>query len=368
VYAEAGVAAAGAAAAPAPAALAALTLSRRINGTGLHRELTYAVRARVRAPAGAPPPCACAGARRGAAPPRACRLALVQRLEASTYFDLDELREAQRHAARAGRAPVGLRAFAPHIDVERPTSASTQHVVVLWLPVEFDAGAGAGGARAALLPGQPAEVEVTATFAALLHLRYQAVGCDSASAGAADAAAAAAAPWTAIMAPVWGPLRADGSFYFRANASDGDGDGAGAGAGVPRPFVDGCYALAHLPQPTVHLACDDDGGGGGGGGGGGYSECDGGGACAAADALLAAALAGRRGAWTALPPSAAGGASSLPGQRGYSARLTPPLAPVPVGCRDHAAAVSALTASLAVAGALLLSHAALTRASGRHAA
>lgn len=365
-YVEVGVAA-GDSAAPMPAAATALTLVRQVRGTGLHRDLTFAVHARVRVPGGT----AACGNRTGGSgsdaahlsPVPHCRLALVQRLEASTYWDLDELREAQRQEERFGRAAFGLHAFAPHIDVEKPTSASTQHIVILTMPVEVVGGgeaAASAPARALLAGGKRAasdgsrEVDITANISTLLHLRYQAVGCDSASAGARDAAAAAAAPWTAIMAGVWGPLRADGSVALPATGA--------AGAPVGHPFVEGCYALAHLPQPTVHLACEA-------------------GELAAAtaeeaavaesctpEALLVAAMADRHGAWMDLTATLTGGASSLPGQRGYSAVLTPPLAPVPIGSRDHAGVVFAFTASVAVACSLLLSRAALQHVHARHAA
>lgn len=374
-YAEVAVRSAKDSESPVVIPLATATLSRQIDGTGLHRDLEYTIMAHVHAPFGVTGAGVGAGGSCALVP--RCRLALVQRLEASTYIDLDEVREAVRRVARHGRT-LGLRAFAPHIDVERPTSVSTQNVVVLWLPLDegfesiTSAKASPFWARARLSDsvdslggqvegGNDTVVEIDASFSALVHFRYQTAGCDSASAGVADVAAAAAAPWTAIMSNIWGPLRADGSFYF----DPADKIAVGTAG---RPFVAGCYALAHLPQPTLHVSCDSESSGEEAGSI--VDEKASGAVCSSAPATsaLAAALASAGGGWHELPAGIAAGSSSLPGQRGFAAHLTPPLAPVPIGCSDHAAAVSFITTSVAVIAALLLARATLARARAPHAA
>jgi hypothetical protein len=391
------------------------TVRRAVSGTGLHRRLDYSVDASFAlAPAASKSAAeddaaASATGAAGAAP--LCELAFLQRLEATTYFDLDESRDQTR------RGGADLRAFAKFIDVERPTASSAQHVVVFRLPVHSaraDAAEGTdidsnefGGADAVVnvVGGRERSVRLRARLHQLIHMRYQAVGCAPASryledvaalaayeatkaeAGAAGGAksgrskrekkAAAASvsrtsldgasartysedddllvsPWRALHAPLYGPLSPDGSVYI--TAKEGDGFlGKGFNATVDPetraqwPWVSGCYALAHVPLPTLHIAC---------------------GIPSAAQRIafpdLAALADAVNDASGALDPTIANAkaqkawipvgmpGSSLPSGPGYHADLTPPLHPVPVGDRDDFKLVSLVTALTAMGSALFL--------------
>lgn len=521
------------------------SLHRRMTGTGLHRDLAYAVEARTAIPTAALPPgfveaFLARGSGSGSSSSSAssssasaseaswsthtltsflprCRLALLQRLEASSYLDLDEVREQQRNAAPllstygAAEAAAGagaggaagsdsgsssgldekrvasssattsastigldIRAFARYIDVERPTSLSTQHTVALAVPLRerpasssssssfgsssVDAGSSdsidasiasdRSGAYAEVrlqpAPGSPIDastgvpaalsLSLHARIGTLFHVRYQSTGCSSAAAAAAaaanessaavgPAAAAAAAgsrgAWVDVMSAAYGAqLHGDGSVALRAprqaksaagaaadteehhgSAADSDGlwarlaglksrlasfagmgpsvggedeeQSTGTGPselplslGVQWPYVDGCYAMAHLPLPTLHVQCDEEA----------PSLEDAAAAAAASSApgnapsgLPSAALAavlraaqGSAGAaggavdsWAALPLTGSG-SSALPFHVGFDAARTPLLAPVPVGNRDHFRWVSPATASIALGGAALV--------------
>lgn len=536
------------------------SLHRRMAGTGLHRELAYTVEARTTIPTAALPPSfvdaylargsgsASAGATSSSSSASAseaswsthtltsflprCRIVLLQRLEASSYLDLDEVREQQRNAApllstygadaaAAGSSPatsgaatgatggnngkhatdnaqqqlasstgsgsgsasatgLDIRAFARYIDVERPTSLSTQHTVALAVPLRERASSSASSsssfgsadsidasiaadrsgayAEVRLQPAPGASIDestgrpsalslsLSARIGTLFHARYQSTGCSSAAAAAAAAAlanASASAPsvaaaaaagsrgaWVDVMSAAYGAqLHGDGSVALRAPrqhkpaaaaVAGGDageavaaaaGQGSGADAlwsqladlksrlasfagmgpsvggevehqalgtgpselplslGVQWPYVDGCYAMAHLPLPTLHVQCDEEA----------PSLEDAAAAAAAASApgnapsgLPSAALtavlraaqgsAGAAGvaveSWTSLPVTGSG-SSALPFHIGFDAARTPLLAPVPVGNRDHFRWVSPATASIALGGAALVLLAAL---------
>jgi hypothetical protein len=429
-------------------------VSRRLDSTGLHRNLTYTIDAQTDIPAAALPPAFLAALRAtrtgawDAAPALAafaprCRIALAQRVEATGYFDLDEVRDSQRRSnptllgagasesgssgsgasgggraagARSEAAAAGgsassaaqrslqLRGFARYIDVERPTSASSQHVVVLSTPVREsavpDPSASYAYVEAVELPRTRTDapggvrLRVHAGFSALYHMRYQATGCGGAEAeteagnGAAqassqaDAGAGPTAAWLESMSAVYGhALGSDGSVFLQANASDIPVPPSVAAAiaasrrfGVQWPYVEGCYALAHLPLPTVHLQCDEDAAG--------LLELlpsrtevmeaaapmPAGVLSAALATTLreevgSAAPAGQPrerlavDAWTSVP-LVAQASSALPFYRGFSAQHFPVLAPVPVGDKDHVKFVSPVTTLAAVGCAMLLTAAA----------
>jgi hypothetical protein len=431
-------------------------VARHLDSTGLHRNLTYTIDAQTDIPAAALPPAFLAALRAtrsgagDAAPALAafaprCRLALAQRVEATGYFDLDEVRDSQRRSnpavlgggaseggssgsgtsgggrgagARPAAAAAGgsasstaqrslqLRGFARYIDVERPTSASSQHVVVLTTPIREsavpDPSASYAYVEATELPRTTTDapggvrLRVRAGFSALYHMRYQATGCGGTEAEAeghagdgaaragsqADAGAGHAAAWLESMSAVYGhALGSDGSVFLQANASGIPVPPSVAAAiaasrrfGVQWPYVEGCYALAHLPLPTVHLQCDEDAAG--------LlellptrteaMEAAGPMPAGVLSAALATTLREEAGAgapagqprerlaveaWTSVP-LVAHASSALPFHRGFSAQHFPVLAPVPVGDKDHVKFVSPVTTLAAVGCAMLLTAAA----------
>jgi hypothetical protein len=480
------------------------SVSRTLQHTGLHRDLTYSLRLTSDiiinrgSSAGADVAAqevskAVAGALSSSSSssflPR-CRLAMVQRIEATTYFDLDEVRESIRrsdpllksaaaavdgqqtttsttlekikktveeaatkaanHAAAAqganvvpaarlqeqvimGRAQersLAMRGFSRYIDVERPTSASTQHIVVLSVPIRegkryidpsksqafVSAEVVSNGASATTI-----RLIVEANVTAIFHARYQAVGCSGSGLGSDSLLPS----WASTMGSVFGvPMNGDGSVFLRKvnelrrvasgksavvteqEQEEGEGEtptaheriwkrvksflpGAGSSKtaspaaalpptaeevaeakatlarieefGVQWPYVGGCYALAHLPVPSLHLQCDDD------------TPSLGAATALGSDkgelsALIAASLVADAGdndeadhhSWTSVPlVYAVGGAynegsSALPYHQGFNASKTPVLAPVPVGHKEHAKWVSPLTAAASLGCAFLL--------------
>ena len=312
-----------------------------LRGSGLHRELSVTVDVLVPPPplprgGGAP---LAAGSSAASTAPLRCELALVHRLEATQYVDLDEARDAERAGGPA------LRAFTKFIDVERPASASTQHVIVLAGAVHEETPApglllpSQRGVNVSLEPGGGGGVHVTGVLRQLLHLRYQNAGCgDDEGEGGGGSTDDGTFAWQA--AP--GDLR----FLVQQQLEQHQG---GAAAPFPgTPYVSGCYARAHLQLPTVHLRCTGATGGG-----------------PALQALSDALRGGRDGggevaAWAALPVLN----SARPGTAGYISACTPPLAPVPVGRRGDALLVRALTMAATLGGALLLLWAAVAAHGG----
>jgi hypothetical protein len=259
---------------------------------------------------------------------------LLFRAARCRYIDLDEARDTER----AG-GPV-LRAFTKFIDVERPASASTQHVVALAVDVAWD-GSNASLAESGVqgIPGgfarrssaqsfnatliDPFEdrgglspmfmVRISGVVRQLLHLRYQHAGCSDSMSIAAGGGAERhgdSASWVAPAGEAWQLIQ---------SAQAGD-------EGQPSPYMSGCYASAHLQTPSVHLRCSSTGAGIG----------------STAAAALAAALPNDSGSWTPVPVVLTSGVCE------------PALAPVPVGQRSHAALVRTLTAIAALFGSLLV--------------
>lgn len=368
-----------------PAVRWSARVCRELNNTGLHRELEYQVSATAEFDVSALPAGAAGEAQSAFAPSAAssCHLLLVQRLERSTYFDLDEVRERQRGdpldvsgmtadaAALAKQLAAGprLRAFSKFIDVERPTSASTEHVVLLAVPVQdkqrAQLGSRFGGATVSIQQvggaGSRYRAVVEATLRELVHARYQSPGCaegnattTSTTTTGGSVAARAPAASSAAGCRTWrdalnhfGQLHDDGTIYISADAPQQLFGAAATAAHAQqqavlrtRPYTSGCYAMAHLPMPTVHLQCVPR--------------------VAAAQAvnsdplaMLGAALASSGapvGSWMPAEMLTA----AVPGVPGYDATCTPPLAPVPVGDVVHARTVGLLTAAAAMTGAAML--------------
>jgi hypothetical protein len=124
--------------------------ARELSGQGFHRRLLTALSLRLPA----------SGAQVGPAPPR-CQVVLRERLERTTYVDLDEVAELRRLAVPRvpDVEPLGFRAAA--MDVERPAEASEAREVAV----------ASSAVEAALVPG--GGLEVRAAFELPVHLRYQ---------------------------------------------------------------------------------------------------------------------------------------------------------------------------------------------------
>jgi hypothetical protein len=295
-----------------PVALAARgRIDRTITGTGLHRSLVDEVAVAVQ-------------------PGQRCVVTLVQRLDATTYYDLDEVRKAEREGG------ARLRAFAKFIDVERPTSASTQHLVLLRAPLNGSLDRGVASAQ---LP-------------ALLHVRYQAVGCGDAPPDRRALHPGSHTPWPTVVAERLGvAVHPDGSFRWDAAAREGGGGGvpvADVTPSLPPSFVwprfSGCYALAFLPPPTVYVRCTGEGEASG------WLPLTSG--LSDDDARPQAAAGHSPEASRAAADSPGGsGRDSLVWQHLGRGRLLTLMSPVPVGERSHGGHVAALTAAAALGGA-----------------
>lgn len=375
---------------------------RSVAGTGLHRDLEYTVTvsgtiakdalASLSSTTTTQPSVASSAAAAQPSTRSACHLAIAQTIPSSLYFDLDETRDQQR-GSHLGPIVGGatLRSFARFIDVEKPTSVSTQHVVLLAHPIRSPAGEAMvtaqlaardrspatgpnhdgsghpypssfppyshyGGANVTTTPsadGHSVDITIVATIKQLLHARYQAPGCTKVNrteAAAADEVVAGCQTWRDVG---WGGvlgerLNSDGSFFLGpADVRNSSSSSSSSSAASPevdpiesiRPFVPGCYAMAHLPLPTVHLQCaaappatealsTDDG-----------------------MAILAAAVDSSSG-WVQVPVVN----TAVPGLAGFDSSLAcvAPLAPVPVGYAEHYSAVSLTTAVSTISGALIL--------------
>lgn len=298
---------------------------RSVANTGLHRDLEY--RVSVASPMLA----------RGVDVSK-CTLVLSQRLESSMYMDLDEVRDQERGtgAYPPGAAGARLRAFAKFIDVEKPTSASTQHLVLLahdaTVRVEGSEEAALAalsgyryGGVAATSSSEGSMVAFAGVFRELVHVRYQSPGCqhvpgEAASDVLSDTAGASrshCATWPQLMSTYFGRVNADGTVYIQAgHQPHSSAPGSSGKAGGLIPPTSGCYGLAHLPLPSVHVSCSG--------------------------------LAG--GAFIHVPVVN----TALPTAAGYDADCTPPLVPVPVGYAEHFQLIRTVTAATTIAGSLLV--------------
>ena len=405
-----------------PVTSAAATVCRSVVGTGLHRELTFDVSVSMQLPPPPPSPSLEGSTSQGTAEsayataPAACVLALVMQLESTTYIDLDEAREHSRHG---GAAP--WTSYTRFIDVEKPAGASRQHVVLLSLPLSEEeassdpcgdresqqcpipspsppptpAGVGGGGLdvaivrRSADLDGS-STLSVHALLRQTLHMRYQSPGCSHGSDffGTHEAGGTRFSSWDSD----------DAAYYFEAPnflqrvislTSELHGYGSA-------PFVSGCYAPVHLPQPRVFLSCSPHGvqdnasstpalaalqravGGRrdegrvhdkntededammreGGGSGAQHAKQS------PADAAFPSPQHERRSSsshWIEIPVVN----PSHPHAPGYSVACTPALAPVPVGDARHATLVRVGTTAVALLCSLcIIATTALTHAPG----
>ena len=318
-------------------AAAEAQVRRAVTGPGLHREALYTVDAQLDA-----------AALPGLAPGGQCFLALHQRLERTTYIDLDELREISRVGG------PNFVSFTHYIDVERPTSASWQHEVLMTHPLPVVVGGAntdsqdahhwtsptAAGLAAAWL-GSAAPKGAVDTFAPIGASPWASAAARSMMRSGVSRATDGA-PWR-LRAEVLVP------FHVRYQSVGCGAGGAAISGGSelfvtpsPRnesttlPLVQGCYGGVHLPLPTLHISCDGG-----------------------------AQWAPVRTQNTAWPSPGWCPAhvekfepfeGQLPGAAvsQSSCELTPPLRPVPVGVASHFSMVSSITAMCTLGASLLL--------------
>lgn len=151
------------------------TLSRSLHKTGFHREVAYDVTVTRDS---------------AAVQLEDCEVVLSQRVSTETYIDLDEIRTQARFGG------VQLHSVVPHIEIERPASASTQHVAAL---------------RAGLPRAAAGSAQLAGSVRFPFHLRYQSPKvCD-----------------------------------YSQHEPTGDGS---------------CFSPAQLPWPSVFVRCGDDAG------------------------------------------------------------------------------------------------------------
>jgi hypothetical protein len=183
-----------------------------------------------------------------------CSIALVQRIPAETFIDLDEFRRNGGIENCSSFFPLSsplksndptLRdpehfsfcAFTHSIDVERPlySSLTTQHIVVLSRMLEGSTNS----EDLVSIISNKGFVSLKAAFGLNFQLRYQAPGCSSATKNLLDDSPIVdqdhhQLPKTPIH------LFKDGSFKLRNESGVGSG---------------GCYRLAFFPRPSIHLSC-----------------------------------------------------------------------------------------------------------------
>jgi len=338
---------AGSAAAPLPAPVSAhagqvagaAKLKRAVTGPGLHREALYTVDAEISAAS------VMKGGGGGGGGSH-CLLAMHQRLERTTYVDLDELREISRVGG------PNFVSYTHYIDVERPTSASWQHEVVMTHPLPVLSSGNPGGEAQ----------HWTAPSAGALAAAW--LG-SAAPQGSVDAfTPIGASPWASASARsmmrssiskaarenTWrlqAEIRMPFHVRYQSVGCAESAEVAQQGAELfvtpsPRnestvlPLVQGCYGGVHLPLPTLHISCD---------GGKQWNP-----------------LRTQNTAWPAPGWCPGGGGEfepfegQLPGAAvtDASCELTPPLRPVPVGVTSHFSVVSSVTALCTLGVSLVL--------------
>jgi hypothetical protein len=401
---------------PAAAALSPAWSSRvcrSVSGTGLHRELTYtvtatalvresAVGAYARAAASTRDADSSSSSSVSSSPSdrSPCHVALLQTVPETAYLDLDEVRDQQRGAGLAGFSAADnviaegalLRAFSRFIDVERPASVSTQHVLLLAHAIHAEAAPAAASGAAAALPaptniyggatvsvervepepgstdsskggGPLLRVTVRATVKQLLHVRYQSPGCakpDAAGAAAASSSSStgsaegACVTWRELGGAPYGTrLNVDGSIYLQAPGAHLATNGSAAGV---KPTTAGCYATAHVPLPTMHLQCRPHAAAAVGG----RRAAEGAAAGDPLGALEAAleAAGAAPGAWLPVPLSNSGVpthvlAAADNDDNDDEGACTGPLAPVPIGYAEHHLLVAIVTAATTLLGSAI---------------
>jgi len=210
-----------------------------------------------------PRPAAAAAGPRARGGPRAAAAALRARPRAAPGGDA--VRGPGRGAGRGARGGPRLRAFAKFVDVERPASASTQHVVAFAATVlDPEAAAAAAASEGSEAPhpaaaglralvhgsvnvtrGPDGSLHVRGVMRQLLHLRYQNAGCREGRGGGGTRDGTF--PWEAPQGGGWLLLAQQQQQQQGLHQAD---------PLLPaRPYVSGCCATAHLQQPTIHLRC-----------------------------------------------------------------------------------------------------------------
>jgi hypothetical protein len=251
------------------------SIRRKSMNTGLHREVVYDV----------------VVTSESLLPQRSCALLLLQHVDATTYVDLDELRASVRH-----KPGVDFHAFTKHIDVEKPASLSSQHILVLKWPM------------IGVVEPTSQHISFHATAEFLMHMRYQSVGCGAAS----GHFGAKPREWLRVMRRRYPTMLDDGSIQYpitnTSTEMQRDDD----------PFIAGCYAQPYLPQPVVHLECTN----------------------APGNIVVVDLNAG----WTVWSD-----------RYGFDAALTPELPLTPVGHRRHSSLVGWFTTLAALTGSAILS-------------
>ena len=225
--------------------------------------------------------------------------------------------------------------------------------------------------------GLISRLSVNAAISQLLHLRHPAPGCsqrsDRSSNDGSDSDSISS------MLPEDSSIRRydagadgsavtaypDGSIYYSAPPDSLGFTGPAAAHAVGNgswPYVSGCYVRPHLPLPSLYLRCDAS-----------FLSLsnDSDRSAASAEALLVRALYGERrsapraGGWVMIPvtnaPLDAGPDSSA------ASRCNALLFPIGTAFADNAHTARAVTAGVALLGALLLVLVSLLAPVGRHA-
>lgn len=205
------------------------TLSQRIVGNGFHRRLHIDV---VVADSVLPARSSSQHKHAGnsatgvqeARAPTPCDLAILMRLPASMYVDLDEI------------DGMGLdhKLLTPdaYIEVERPRQISSRYEMLHIMPLNLSVDP----AKLA----QRGHAGVNVHLEIPIHLRYHGAGC--AGAQATDAAALhAGAPHASLLHVLWSSLIAPSSSHAAGTCA--------------APAVAGCYAGAELPRASLILGC-----------------------------------------------------------------------------------------------------------------
>lgn len=207
-----------------------LTLCRRVDGIGFHRDLLYNITSRT-------------GSETGSLLPHTdtdCTLAYVTLLTRGTYVDLDETRLQLEQLNYRRKGLRSVRAFARHsfIDVERPSFESLNHTIVFTIPVDTDEGCSQeSNACATFRHLSDRSLALEARTKHTLHVRYPTPGCGGKLGGLGDA-------------PYWhSAQRVD-------FAISGPSAAHAASSRAGEPYVSGCYVRPTLPLPAVYLRCE----------------------------------------------------------------------------------------------------------------
>ena len=168
-------------------------VSWALGGAGLHRPEVLTLNAEVQPatrPPTLPPPALTAPWVVDGARWVGCGLVAALHVDAGSYYALDSRGERPP-------PPLVLRSYAAYIDVEAPATASTQHLVLLGVPLVEGGGCGGGTTTPGFPPTvcvdgatSPPVLRLRGNLTLVRHLRYQPPGCPD------DARAAGYAPST----------------------------------------------------------------------------------------------------------------------------------------------------------------------------